>query len=369
MIPVSEPTLGSLERKYLNAAYDSGWISSTNGEFLERLPSRLSSSISEGHWSLVSSGTTALFLGLLALEIGAGDEVIVPDLSFVAVPNQVSAVGATPVLVDINRDTLGLDLKLIEEKITKNTKAIIFVHNYGYLSDLKNLREIADRYSLHIIEDLAEAIFEKQSNIPVSEYSDLSIYSFFANKIITSGEGGAVFSKNPKLIERVNFLKSQATIPGRRFEFEEIGFNFRMTNLQAAILTAQIERLEEFTHLRKVAFENYASILSESKVVTVPDFINSNRTSPWLFTISMKSNTSKINRNSIMEFLKIQGIETRPYFQPHSESKRFENISVECPVSTWISSNYFNIPTFSHITTRQIETVCKSILEFENLIT
>jgi perosamine synthetase len=342
------------------AAYDSGWISSL-GEFLELTAESLSRKLNLEHVALTSNGTTALHLALLALDIGSGDEVLVQDLSYVAVPNAVQYVGAKPILVDVEPQTLGFNLQQLENSIGPRTKAIILVHNYGFVSDVSKVAAFARERGIYLIEDCAEASFHVTSLGMTGTFGDLSIYSFFGNKLITSGEGGAVASNNGPLIERVNYLKNQGAIQGRRFEFDEVGYNFRMTNLQAALLLGQLERLPEFIAARARVFSVYEDSFKDQPFVDQGLYVSHNGVSPWMYSLRLVDELGIQERDFIIASLAQVGIESRPYFQPHSVSKRFEHEFKSFPTSTSVSTRSLNLPTFSHMTDEQIELVVREV--------
>lgn len=356
-IPVSEPTIGARERAALMDAFDTGWISSL-GPNIDKTSRILKEKISAQSASLVSSGTTALHLALLAVGIIPGDEVIVPDLCYVAVPNSVLYCGAKPVFVDIEESFLGFNLAALEASITPKTKAIIAVHNYGFVSEMAALQKIAKAHGLLLIEDCAEAPFHHTANGITGSFGDIAIYSFFGNKIVTSGEGGAVASENVEYIERVDFLKNQSAIPGRRFEFNEVGYNYRMTNLQAAILGIQLSRIDEFTTARNEIFAKYNEAFSAMESFERLPILSA---SPWMFSLRLNQNAEHHELFSLMDYLSSTGIESRPYFQPHSKSSRFSLNPEKYPISNNVAARSLNIPTFSHMSSSQVDAVISSV--------
>lgn len=357
---MSEPTIGGRERAALVGAYDTGWISSL-GPNLNRTSLILREKTSTSSVSLVSSGTTALHLALLAVGVIPGDEVIVPDLSYVAVPNAVIYCGAKPIFVDIEGSNLGYDLAALEAAITSKTRAIIAVHNYGFVGDMPALKSIAAIHSLRLIEDCAEAPFHLTPNGLTGSFSDISVYSFFGNKIVTCGEGGAVASDNAEYIDRVDFLKNQSAIPGRRFEFEEVGYNYRMTNLQAAILAIQLDRIDEFLTARKEIFAKYDEAFSAFDSFERLSILSA---SPWMFSLRLGQSAGRGELVSLMAHLTARGIESRPYFQPHSKSGRFDLKSEKYPTSSDVAGRSINLPTFSHMSEGQIDAVISAVVEW-----
>src|SRR3990167_5516611 len=259
--PVSKPDLSGNELKYLTEAVESGWISS-KGPKVEELESRFADYIGTRYAVAVSSGTTALTLALSALPIWEGDEVIVPDFTMIATAWAVSYLGATPVFVDCWRD-LNIDVSLIERKITKNTKAILPVHIYGRPADMVAIRKLAHDYNLFVVEDCAEAHGATIEGQKVGSWGDLGCFSLFANKIITSGEGGLVTTNDERLYRQVKHLSSMAFDDDHTFLHKKIGYNFRMTNMQAAVALAQLERIQELIEARKRVAGWYDECLDE----------------------------------------------------------------------------------------------------------
>ena len=247
--PVAKPSITRLERKYVSKAVRSTWIGS-KGYYLDRVAEEFATVCGVEHVALVSNGTVALHLAMLALDIKHGDEVIVPDLTYVAVPNAVRYCQATPIFCQISQNDWNIDPTKIAELITERTRALVVVNSFGRIADYDAIREILllkKRSDIKIIEDASQSHLAYVGKRKAGSFGDLSTFSFFANKILTSGEGGAVCSSDKSLIERVNFLKNQAidSSSDNYFYFSEIGFNYRMTNIAAAILCAQIERSNE----------------------------------------------------------------------------------------------------------------------------
>ena len=243
-LPVAEPDLGPLEERYLLDAFQSGWISSI-GEYIQRFEEGFAKFCGAGHGIAVSSGTVAIHLALLAAGVGPGDEVIVPTLTFVGTVSPVKYVGATPVFVDSEPEIGTLDPQAVEKAITSRTKAIIVVHLYGHPADMDPILDIARKYELIVIEDAAEAHGAKYKGRPVGSFGNCATFSFYGNKILTTGEGGMIVTNDKDLADRIRFLKDHAMDPNRRYWHPEVGYNYRITNLQAAIGCAQLERFNE----------------------------------------------------------------------------------------------------------------------------
>lgn len=352
--PVSEPTLGELERNFLIEAFDSGWISSS-GKFVERAEAKLCELLHTKSVTLTSNGTTALHLALLALGITSKDEVLVPNLSYVAVPNSVLYVNATPILVDVNPTDFSMNLNHAKMLITKNTKAIIVVHNYGLIGDMRDLMEFAIKHKLFVIEDCAEAPFLSD----VWGEFHLKTFSFYGNKVITSGEGGAVASNNLAIMERVRILKNQGVIKGKKFVFDETGYNYRLTNLQAAVLFGQISNLEELLLKRYLIFEKYNKAFLGVPGLTVLFDKPRGSYSPWLYSLLLDQ---EIDRDKFMSLLDEDGVETRPFFAAHSLSGRFLPVDESnLKDSIKVSMSGVNLPTFAHLSNSDIDHIVAKV--------
>ena len=248
--PVAKPDLSKLEKKYLNEAINSGWISSS-GNYIDKFESQFAKKCSVDHAIAVSNGTVALHLALMALGIGKGDEVIVPSLTYIASANAVRYVGANPVFCDVSKETWCMTYESIEKVITKRTKCIIVVHLYGNVANMDQVNLLARKRNIKVIEDAAEATFAKFNRKPVGSLSDVATFSFYGNKIITSGEGGALTTNNNDLAKQIRLLKGQGMSDTKRYFFPIIGYNYRMTNICAAILCAQLERVDTLIEKRE----------------------------------------------------------------------------------------------------------------------
>lgn len=241
-IPVNEPLIAKNATKYVLDCLETGWVSSA-GTYIEKFEKAFAKYLGVKHAITTTSGTTALHLALLTLGIGSGDEVIVPTLTMIASVNSICYVGAIPVLVDSEPETGNIDPKKIEEKITKKTKAIMPVHLYGHPADMDKIMEIAKKYKLAVVEDAAEAHGAEYKGEKAGSFGKINCFSFYGNKIVTTGEGGMVVTNDDKLAERARSLKDLAHSKKRRFLHEELGYNFRMTNMQAALGLAQLEEI------------------------------------------------------------------------------------------------------------------------------
>lgn len=368
-IPVAKPSVTSLERKYVGRAVRSSWIGS-KGYYLNRATEEFSTVCGVQHVSLVTNGTVALHLALLALEIKSGDEVIVPDLTYVAVPNAVRYCQALPVFCPVDDEHWNIDPMKIAELITIRTRAVIVVNSFGRIADYDAIRKELvriNRSDIKIIEDASQSHLAYVGNRPAGSFGDISTFSFFANKVITSGEGGAVCSSNKSLIERVDFLKNQAIQSNRQdyFHFPEVGFNFRMTNIAAAILCAQIERRHSILARRLEIYDNYNSHFIESSSIkfqtTSPGCLNA----PWLYPVRLSSPTVHRLRSEAIEYLKGKSIESRPFFSPLSRLPMFQSIETKTsPITDIVSISGLNLPTYFDLTKRDTKFIAQSLIAF-----
>lgn len=360
-IPVYKPEFCGNEKKYLINCIDSGWISS-KGKYVNLFEEKFSEFLGGGYSSAVANGTVALHLALKVLGITDGDEVIVPSFTYIASINSIKYCNAKPVFVDSDLDTWNIDVKKIREKITTKTKAILAVHLYGALCDCKALREICDQYSLSLIEDSAEAFGSKQNNKHAGTFGDISTFSFFGNKTITTGEGGMVFSKNKDLISKVSFLKSQAVDPNLEYWHPEIGFNYRITNMQAAIGLAQLENCEKVIDKKQKLANFYISSLKNAPVIFQKKYPGSFH-SYWM--VSILCDSKKI-RNLLRNFLRKNNIDSRPHFYPAHIMPPY--VSGETlPNAEMISDRGITLPSYPSLSESDLNNITNTILAFFKL--
>lgn len=357
-IPVYKPQFIGNEKKYLIDCIDSGWISS-KGRFVNLFEEKFSEFLGGGYSSAVSNGTVALHLALKAIGIKEGDEVIVPSFTYIASVNAIKYCNAKPVFVDSELDSWNIDFRKIREKITSKTKAIIAVHLYGALCECKALKDICNEFSLYLIEDSAEAFGSKQNNHYAGTFGDISTFSFFGNKTITTGEGGMVFSKNSDLIKKVAFLKSQAVDSNIEYWHPEIGFNYRMTNMQAAVGLAQLEKCDQVLEKKQRLANFYISSLENVPVVFQKKPSNSFH-SYWMVSILFES---KSIRDSIRGFLRKKNIDTRPHFYPAHILPPYENGEV-LPNAEKISEQGLTLPSYPSLLESDLNYITNSIINF-----
>ena len=358
-IALAQPQLEGNEYKYLMEAFLSTWISST-GKYVSMFEERFSAYCGVKYGVATSNGTTALHLALTALGIGKGDEVIVPDITFAATINAVIYTGATPVIVDIEEKSWCIDPEKIEEAITKNTKAIIPVHIYGQICDMERICSIADKCGLYIVEDCAEAHGAEFAGKKAGSFGKISCFSFFGNKVITTGEGGMCVTDDKELEDRMRILRDHGMSKERRYYHEVIGFNYRMTNMQAAIGVGQLERIDEILQWRSDLEERYREEINHTPGIIVQENNLPNRKKiTWLVSILV----SEEKRDDIIQLMKQRGIDVRAFFIPLSEMDIYKEYAKECFVSKKISKRGINLPTTSDISSDKIQYIISVIKE------
>ncbi len=345
MIPVAEPCLGEEEVNNVIKAVKSGWISS-KGEFIEEFERGFASYCGVKYGVATSNGTAALHLALKALGVQKGDEIIIPTLTFIATANAVTYCNAKPVFVDSHPEYWCIDPKKIEEKITKNTKAIIAVHLYGHPCDMDWIRDLAEDHGLYIIEDAAEAHGAEYKGRKIGSLGDISCFSFYGNKIITTGEGGMCLTNDDELAERMKILRDHGMNPNRKYWHDVIGFNYRMTNLQAAIGVAQLKKLDRFIEKKRTIakwYMRYLRELEEKELIELQPEMPWAKCVYWMYSILIRGNL-RSNRDELMKKLEEIGIETRPFFYPIHILPPFKS-GEKFPVAEKLSTVGINLPS------------------------
>ena len=358
MIPVYEPYLKGKELEYASDAIRSGWVSSI-GEYIKKFEKDFSGYCGVKDGASCSNGTTALHLALKAFGVKEGDEVIVPNVTFIATANAVRYCNAKPVFVDID-ESWCIDPEKIREKITKKTRGIIPVHLYGMPADMDPIRELAGKHSLFVLEDCAEAHGARYRGKRVGSLGDASVFSFYGNKVITTGEGGMVLSGNKELIEEVKVLRDHGMNPKKRYWHDKIGYNYRMTNVQAAIGVAQLENIGKILSLKKKLVETYDSILrGNPKISLQPEIVGREKVC-WIYTALINANSGK--RDSVIEKLGEKSVDSRPFFYPINELPPHRTRET-FPKSKDISSRGISLPSSPSLTRGEIKEVCEKLEE------
>lgn len=351
IIPISKPCFIGNEKKYLNEALDSGWISS-KGPFLERFSRNLEDFFGLPN-ILTSSGTTALHLALIALGIGPGDEVIVPASTFVSTANAILYVGATVRFADVDSRTWNVSWATIEPLINRKTKAIIAVHLYGLPVDLDPIVNYCSNNGIFLIEDAAEAIGAEYKGRKVGTFGDASIFSLYGNKTITSGEGGVLLMKNVSFLERAKNLRDQAMNPHSKFDHLELGYNYRMTNLQASIGLAQFENLNLYVEGRSQIFDKYRKLLNPSKWSMQQISLD---VSHGFWLVGLVCQISILENTKLESLLMREGIETRPFFKALNEVSYFGSNDT-APIASGLRRSGICVPTFFGLSDGEISRV------------
>jgi perosamine synthetase len=360
-ISVAAPALDGREAEYVQECLDTTWISSA-GRFISEFERAFAEMCRVEHAVATNNGTTALHLALVALGLGEGDEVIVPTLTYIATANAVRYCNARPVFVDSDRRTFNMDPEAIEPAITPRTKGIIPVHLYGHPADMDPINEIARRHGLFVLEDAAEAVGALYKGRKTGGLGDCATFSFFGNKIITTGEGGMVTTNDAELAKRLRIFRGQGMDPDRRYWFPVIGFNYRMTNIAAAIGLAQLERIERHLAARKDvarAYDRHLAGLVDR--VELPSVENWADHVFWMYTIKLKRGVRK-SRDEVMADLDRAGIETRPVFYPmHVLPPYRGDAGGPFPNADECSASGINLPTHARLTTDDIERIARAL--------
>lgn len=363
-IQVNEPLLNGNEKKYLNECIDTGWISS-EGPFVKELEEKFSRKVGRKYGVAVCNGTAALEAAVIALGLGKGDEVIMPSFTIISCASAIIRAGAVPVLVDSEADTWNMNIEQIKEKITKQTKAIMVVHIYGLPVDMNPVLKLAEDNNLKIIEDAAELIGQTYKGKPCGSFGDVSTFSFYPNKHITTGEGGMIVTDNEETAERCRSLRNLCFKPGKRFVHDELGFNFRMTNMQAALGLAQFERLDEFVIKKRYIGKLYTELLKDITSVDLPlEETEFAKNIYWVYGIVLKD-TAGMNAEDVMKRLSEKKIGTRPFFYPMHLQPVFKKMSLfineTYPVSENLAEMGFYIPSGLALTDEQIRETASAI--------
>lgn len=359
-IPISQPSITQKEVDYVTDAVQSGWVSSL-GKYIDIFEEKFAAYCGTKYAVATSNGTTALHLALITLGVSADDEVIIPDLTFVATASAVKYIGAKVVSVDIDEDTLCISPEAIEKAITSKTKAIIPVHLYGHPANMKEINKIAKKYNLFVVEDAAEAHGAEVNGKKVGGLSDAGVFSFYGNKIITSGEGGMITTNNKELYKKMRYLRDHAMSKDKRYWHTEVGFNYRMTNLQAALGVAQFERIDELLDKKKKIFEWYQEGLKDVKGARLNRQATWAKNVYWMVCLELDS-YNESQRDEFIQKLKTKGIDSRPYFYPVSDMPMYDE--TDSPVTHEVYQRGMNLPSYFDITREQVDYICNELKGF-----
>lgn len=366
-IPVNEPLLKGNEKKYLIECIDSGWISS-EGPFVDKFEKEFAKKVGRKYGIAVSNGTAALEIAAIAVGIQSGDEVIMPTFTIISCAQAISKLGGVIVPIDCSLTDFNLITDEIESKITNKTKAILPVHIYGLPVDMDKILELAAKYRLKVIEDAAEMHGQTYKGKPCGSFGDVSVFSFYANKIITTGEGGMIVTDNEAIADKCRYYRNLCFEKEKRFVHNEIGYNYRFTNIQAALGLAQLENIEEFIELKKGIGRKYNELLSSnSKIYLLPEKNEYAENIYWVYPIVLKSTFEK-DAVYVMKKLANKGIGTRPFFYPmHLQPILLKNKSIKTglklPNSEYLSEMGFYIPSSMTLTDEEIHFIANTINE------
>jgi perosamine synthetase len=362
-LPLTQPSLGGNELKYVSDCIASSWISS-QGSYVTQFARAFAEYHAVPEALTVCNGTSALHLALVGLGVGPGDEVIVPDLTFAASANVVLHCGATPVLADVDARTWTLDPEDFARKITPRTKAVMPVHLYGHPCDMDPIMETARAHGLYVVEDCAESLGAKYKGRLVGTIGDAGCFSFFANKIITTGEGGMVLAADLGLLRRLNVLRDHGMEKGRRYWHLYPGFNYRLTNIQAAIGLAQMERIDHFLERHRAIARHYTARLRGLPGLVLPPAEPWAEPICWLYSIMIDEARAGLTRDGLVRWLADHGVETRNLFYPlHTQPPYPPATDAELPVSSTLSARGLSLPTSKDLDPAQIDRVCDAIAQ------
>lgn len=358
-ISVAQPKLEGNERKYVLDCLDTSWISS-NGKYITAFEEAFAAFCGVKHAVAANNGTTALHLALVALDLQPGDEVIIPTVTYIATANAVRYCGAVPVLVDVLADTMNIDPAQVERAITPRTRGIIPVHLYGHPARMKPLQTIAKQHGLWILEDAAEAHGAEVDGKRVGSLGECATFSFFGNKIVTTGEGGMVTTNDDALAAKLRLYRGQGVDPKRRYWFPVIGYNYRMTNIQAAIGLAQMETIDTSLKDRQALAALYDEALGPLKdMLVLPSTEAGMHHVYWMYTVFLREG-DEARRNAVMQSLDEAGIETRPVFYPMHVLPPYKEDKVYPVADTWAQRG-LNLPTHQYLTRSDIHRIAAAL--------
>ena len=360
-IPMAAPVIGRNELEYVTEAVRSGWISS-QGSYVTRFEELFSAYCGVRHGVAVTSGTTALHLALATIGVGPGDQVMVPTITHISVANAVTLTGAELILLDCDPYTWTIDPAELRKKITPQTKAIIVVHLYGHPADMDAIMELAAKCGAYVIEDAAEAHGAEYKGRRAGSLGHLGCFSFYANKIITTGEGGMIVTDDGSLAAKARKLRDQAYETERRFWHRELGFNYRLTNVQAAIGVAQMERIDEFVETRRRNAHLYNELLADTRGLGLPPQAEWARNVYWMYSLLVGDGFG-MTRDELIASLRSQGVDSRPFFcaihQQPLYQRQFERD--QYPVAERLAQQGINLPSGNELSVVQVRRIANAI--------
>jgi perosamine synthetase len=359
-ISISSPSITKKEIDFVKDAVESGWVSSL-GKYIKIFEDKFAEFCGTKYALATSNGTAALHLTVALLGIKEGDEVIIPDLTFIATANAVSYTGAKPVCADIEAETWCIDPESVRKKITQRTRAIIPVHLYGHPADMDGIMNLAEQYNLYVIEDASEAHGARYKNRMVGSIGDLGVFSFYGNKIITTGEGGMITTNNPEFYEKAAFLRDHAMSKDKRYWHPEIGFNYRMTNLQAALGVAQLERIAELINKKRQIFKWYEESLEGVSVIKLNPQKDWAENVYWMICLLLEEGISD-KKESLTQKLKEKGIDSRPFFYPISLMPMYKSEGIN-RIAYSVSRRGLNLPSGVDLTREEVDYIAHAICE------
>jgi perosamine synthetase len=358
-IPWAQPVFLGQEREYLADALNSSWIS--GGPYIDRFEKDFGKAIHSPYILTTSNGTTALFLAFIALGIGPGDEVIIPGFTFVAPANMAITLGAKPVFVDIDPFTWCLDPYQIEKAITKRTKVVCAVHLYGNVCDMKSIRHICRKHKLFLVEDTAESMFSRYNGRYAGTFSDAGIFSFQATKTLTMGEGGCIAVKNKPLFEKMKIIRNHGMNRKKYYWHTQIGHNFRLTNMQAAVGCSQLERVSRVLSDKRRVYNLYRKLLDQIQGIMFQGFHKD--VDPVVWAVAVKIDPRAFpSRDRVMSGMLKMGVETRPGFYPFAAMPIYRPyLDKKLPVAMHTGAHVLSLPSFPQLKEEEILQVCSTL--------
>ena len=359
-IPISQPSITSLEREYITDVLQSGYVSSI-GQYIDRFEEKFAEYCGTKYALTTSTGTAAIHLALASYGLNKTDEVIVPNITFISTANAVSYTGAKVVLVDVEPDSLCIDSLEVEKAITERTRAIIPVHLYGHPANMTEIDKLAQKYNLIVLEDAAQAHGAEVLGQKTGSLGNCGIFSFFGNKIITCGQGGMITTNDEEFYKKAKCLRGYAMSQDTKYWHLEIGYNYRMTNMQAALGLAQLERIDELIARKREIFSLY-----QENLLGIPG-LKLNFTAKWalnvywLVCLEIEGSYTERDRNNLIQALKLCGIDSRPYFYPISDMPIYADNATKTPVSHQIYKRGICLPSYFDLKNEDIVYICETL--------